>query len=139
MCLIETTTAGIDHPTQNRANTATRANVMTSFGTAHFATIGYRGTSAASVATIASAPWFHDADTKADGVLVSPIRWSWFQPWGKFYGVYPRPAEYSGITLSTNSYTSTPYADITVMSEKVCKILLVLSLKLGFPKQEGNL
>ena len=26
-----------------------------------------------------------------------------------------------------------------VMSEKVCKILLVLSLLLGFPKQEGNL
>ena len=26
-----------------------------------------------------------------------------------------------------------------VMSEKVCKILLVLSLMLGFPKHEGNL
>ena len=30
-------------------------------------------------------------------------------------------------------------ADGLVMSEKVCKILLVLSLLLGFPKQEGNL
>ena len=28
---------------------------------------------------------------------------------------------------------------IMVMSEKVCKILLVLSLLLGEPKQEGNL
>ena len=29
--------------------------------------------------------------------------------------------------------------NILVMSEKVCKILLVLSLMLGFPKHEGNL
>ena len=28
---------------------------------------------------------------------------------------------------------------LSVMSEKVCKILLVLSLLLGEPKQEGNL
>ena len=42
----------------------------------------------------------------------------------------------------TSLSLSNPSADSPkhrVMSEKVCKILLVLSLLLGEPKQEGNL
>lgn len=118
-CLIETTTAGIDNNALHTPAAATRANIKgegTNIFAAsdHFATIGYRGATAASVATISSAPWFHDADTKADGVLVNAVPWRWAQPYGKFFGIYPRPADYSKLTLSPESYTSTPYVDFEV-------------------------
>ena len=117
-CLIETTTAGIDNNALY-APTATRANIKGEgtniFASSdHFATIGYRGTTAASVATISSAPWFHDADTKADGVLVNAVPWRWAQPYGKFFGIYPRPADYSKLTLSPSTSTSRPYVDFEV-------------------------
>ena len=115
-CLIETTTAGIDNNALHAPAAATRANIKgegTNIFAAsdHFATIGYRGATAASVATIASKPWFHDADTKADGVLVNAVPWQWAQPYGKFFGIYPRPADYSKLTLSPSTSTSRPYVD----------------------------
>ena len=118
-CLIETTTAGIDNNALHAPAAATRANIKGEgtniFASSdHFATIGYRGTSEASVATISSKPWFHDADTKADGTIVSPTFWSWFRPWGKFFAVYPRHADYPKLNLSADSYTSTPYVDFEV-------------------------
>ena len=116
MCLIETTTAGIDHSTQNRANAATRANVKGEgtnvfAATDKFATIGYRG---ATATTLSTTPWFYDQETNHDGTLVSPIRWSWGQPYGKFYGIYPRHADYAKLTLSPQSHPSTPYVDFEV-------------------------
>ena len=111
-CIIETTTAGIDDNTfLNKHADATRANVMNSFGSAHFATIGYRGATAASISTT---PWFYDKETKGDGIIVNAVPWRWAQPYGKFYGIYPRHADYNKLVLSPESYTSTPYVDFEV-------------------------
>lgn len=110
-CLIETTTAGIDNNALH-APAATRANIKATFTAPDkFTTIGYRG---ATASTITNTPWFYDKETKGDGTLVNAVPWRWAQPYGKFYAVYPRPADYTKLTLSPESYTSTPYVDFEV-------------------------
>ncbi len=110
-CLIETTTAGIDNNALH-APAATRANIKATFTTPDkFTTIGYRG---ATASTITNTPWFYDKETKGDGTLVNAVPWRWAKPYGKFYAVYPRPADYTKLTLSPESYTSTPYVDFEV-------------------------
>ena len=110
-CLIETTTAGIDNNALH-APAATRANIKATFTAPDkFTTIGYRG---ATASTITSTPWFYDKETKGDGTLVNAVQWRWAQPFGKFFAVYPRPADYTKLTLSPESYTSTPYVDFEV-------------------------
>ena len=122
-CLIETTTAGIESMprkagtsteagTAHRSRIAPRANVVEIFSAAdHFSSIGYRGTTS----TLSPTPWFYNKDTNPDGTLVNEILWSWEQPYGKFYAVYPLvTSSYNKLQLSPESYTSTPYVDFEV-------------------------
>lgn len=122
-CLIEITTAGIESMprkagtsteagTANRSRIAPRANIVETFSAAdHFSSIGYRGTTS----TLSTTPWFYNKDTNPDGTLVNEILWSWEQPYGKFYAVYPLvTSSYNKLQLSPDSYTSTPYVDFEV-------------------------
>ncbi len=83
-CLIETTTAGVNPPPVQVVDAPqTRANITTIGNLPKFSTIGFRGTSSGNATT----PWFHNADTNPNGTLVTPIQWSWGQPYGKFFAV----------------------------------------------------
>lgn len=113
LCLIETTTAGIDDATR-LTTTATRANV-TGETTGKFAdgdkfaAIGYRGaTSGAGI----DRQWFYNEEANNDGTLVNAINWSWQQPWGKFYAVFPKP--YSKLALSAANPSAVPTVDFEV-------------------------
>ena len=109
-CLIETTTAGVNPPPAQVTDAPqTRANITKIDELGHFSTIGFRGTSSGSINT----PWFHNADTKPDGTLVTPIQWSWEQPYGKFFAVSPREVSYAKLTLSPEG-TAAPYVDFEV-------------------------
>ena len=103
LCLIETTTPGVNPMRQdNRTMTArtaattgkedteaaTRANITTMTTLGHFASYGYRGTTAAGISAAPS--WFYQEKTNPDGTLVSPRFWSWQIPFGRFYAVSPR-------------------------------------------------
>lgn len=108
-CLIETTVAGVNPVKHTGAQT--RANISTAI-TDKFSSIGYRGTTAASISTT---PWFHNKETNANGTLVEDIRWAWAQPYGRFYGISPQvTSDYNKLTVSEASYTSTPYVEFEV-------------------------
>lgn len=113
LCLIETTTAGIDEmPRPATKDAPTRANITTIPTLGHFSSYGYRGTTAG---TISSTAWFYNKDTNPNGTLVSPILWAWGQPFGKFYAVYPQvTSSYTKLTMSPESHASTPYVDFEV-------------------------
>lgn len=109
-CLIETTTAGVNPPPAQVTDAPqTRANITKIDKLGHFSTIGFRGTSSGSINT----PWFYNADTNPDGTLVTPIQWSWEQPYGKFFAVSPREVSYAKLTLSPDG-TAVPYVDFEV-------------------------
>lgn len=106
-CLVESTVEGVNPV---KAEPQSRADVKTSID-GDFSSLGYSGASAAS---ISSAPdWFHNARTKSDGTLYSPIYWSWEgNRFGRFYGVYPEvTASYAKLTLSPSTHGGTPYVD----------------------------
>lgn len=43
------------------------------------------------------------------------IRWAWAQPYGRFYGISPQvTTAYNKLTVSSESYTSTPYVEFEV-------------------------
>ena len=127
LCLIETTTPGVNPMRQDNhtmtartaattgkedTDAATRANITTMTTLGHFSSIGYRGTSATGISTT---PWFHDKDTNPDGTLVSPIYWSWQVPFGKFFAIAPREAaSYARLKISPDTYIGTPYVDFEV-------------------------
>ena len=113
LCLIETTTAGIDEmPRQATKDALTRANITTLPNLGHFSSYGYRGTTAGSISSTA---WFYNKDTNPNGTLVSPILWAWGQPFGKFYAVYPQvTSSYTKLIMSPESHASTPYVDFEV-------------------------
>lgn len=109
LCMIESTTPGMNGVKANAAQT--RANISTAI-TQKFSSIGYRGTSAAGISTSA---WFHNKETNADGTLVEDIRWSWEQPYGRFYGISPQiVAGNSKLTVSPDTYSGTPYINFEV-------------------------
>ena len=116
LCLIETTTAGIDEmPRQATKDALTRANITTLPNLGHFSSYGYRGTTAGSISSTA---WFYNKDTNPNGTLVSPILWAWGQPFGKFYAVYPQvTSSYTKLIMSPESHASTPYVDFEVESD----------------------
>lgn len=106
-CLVESTVEGVNPV---KAEPQSRADVKTSID-GDFSSLGYSGVSAAS---ISSAPdWFHNARTKSDGTLYSPIYWSWEgNRFARFYGVYPEvTASYAKLTLSPANYSGTPYVE----------------------------
>ena len=115
LCLIETTTAGIDEMPHKAAKDApTRANITTLPDLGHFSSYGYRGTTATSFS--ATPDWFYGKDTNPDGTLVDPVYWSWSgNHYGKFYAVYPQvTSSYTKLTMSPKNYASTPYVDFEV-------------------------
>ena len=115
LCLIETTTAGIDEiPRQAAKNAPTRANITTLSKLGHFSSYGYRGTTATSFS--ATPDWFYNKDTNPDGTLVDPVYWAWGENhYGRFYAVYPQVTNaYTKLTMSPESHASTPYVDFEV-------------------------
>ena len=116
-CLIETTTAGVNPlPVQVVDAPQTRANITTINNLPNFSTIGFRGTSSSNATT----PWFHNADTKPNGALVTPIQWSWGQPYGKFFAVAVASTTNPNAkpTLSPKG-TAAPYVDFEVKPKVV--------------------
>ena len=96
------------------ARILTRANITTNIS-AKFSTIGYRATSSSGLD--GASPWFHNAETKADGTLVTPVYWWDTHPYACFYAIYPYTANGTTdkIRLSPASYPSTPpYVDFEV-------------------------
>ena len=115
LCLIETTTAGIDEiPRQAAKNAPTRANITTMPNLGHFSSYGYRGTTATSLS--ATPDWFYNKDTNPNGTLVDPVYWAWDNNhFGRFYAVYPQVTNaYTKLTMSPESHASTPYVDFEV-------------------------
>ena len=118
LCLIETTTAGIDEmPRQAVKNAPTRANITTIPTLGHFSSYGYRGTTATSFS--ATPDWFYNKDTNPDGTLVAPVYWAWDKNhFGRFYAVYPQvTTAYTKLIMSPESHASTPYVDFEVESD----------------------
>ena len=109
VCLIETTVEGINPV---KADARTRANIETTIA-GDFSSTGIRGVAATSILT--TPEWFKAAKTKSNGELYTPIRWSFAQPWARFFAVYPSKDSYSKLTI--NDMTSTnnaPSVDFTV-------------------------
>lgn len=116
-CLIETTTAGVNPPPVQVVDAPqTRANITTTKNLPKFSTIGFRGTSSGKATT----QWFHNADTNPNGTLVTPIQWSWGQPYGKFFAVAVASATNPNAkpTLSPKG-TAAPYVDFEVKPKVV--------------------
>lgn len=116
-CLIETTTAGVNPPPVQVVDAPqTRANITTTKNLPKFSTIGFRGTSSGKATTT----WFHNADTNPNGTLVTPIQWSWGQPYGKFFAVAVASATNPNAkpTLSPKG-TAAPYVDFEVKPKVV--------------------
>lgn len=106
--VIETTVEGVK-PVENAPST--RANVETAI-TNDFTSLGYRGFTATSIST--KPEWFYAQPTKPNGELYSALRWSWQQPWARFFAIYPSLTNYSKMSLSPESYAGNPYIDFEV-------------------------
>ena len=109
VCFIETAVEGVNPV---KADAHTRANIESTIS-GDFSSTGIRGVAATSILT--TPEWFKAAKTKSNGELYTPIRWSIFQPWARFFAVYPSKDSYSKLTI--NDMTSTdnaPSVDFTV-------------------------
>ncbi|MCE2616458.1 fimbrillin family protein, partial [Phocaeicola oris] len=110
-CLIETTVAGVPS-TRTNGKAQTRANITTTATLGNFSSIGYRGTASGNLETT---PWFYNEETDSNGELSTPKQWSWGKRYGKFFAVAPQvTADYTKLTLSPQSHTSTPYVNFEV-------------------------
>ncbi len=108
LCLIETTVEGVNPVKQEPS---TRANIITTQNLSDFSSTGVRGTAANAINT----GWFEEQKTKKDGTLYTPISWSWLQPYGRFYAVYPESKNNSnGITFTKPNGTAAPSIVFTV-------------------------
>ena len=108
LCLIETTVEGVNPVKQEPG---TRANIITTQNLSDFSSTGVRGTAANAINT----GWFEEQKTKKDGTLYTPISWSWLQPYGRFYAVYPESKNSSnGITFTKPNGTAAPSIVFTV-------------------------
>ncbi len=107
-CLIETTVAGVN-PVQG--GTRTRADITDPATLGDFTSMGYSGAAATSIS--GTPDWFHNEKTKKTGELYNMRYWNWNgNRFARFYGVYPFvDASYPKLTLSSESYTSTPYVE----------------------------
>ena len=109
VCLIETTVEGINPV---KADARTRANIETTIG-GDFSSTGIRGVAATSILT--TPEWFKAVKTKSNGELYTPIRWSFAQPWARFFAVYPSKDSYSKLTINDMISTdNAPSVDFTV-------------------------
>ena len=109
VCFIETAVEGVNPV---KADAHTRANIENTIS-GDFSSTGIRGVAATSILT--TPEWFKAVKTKSNGELYTPIRWSIFQPWARFYAVYPSKDSYSKLTINDmTSADNAPSVDFTV-------------------------
>ena len=109
VCLIETTVEGVN---PIKADAHTRANIATAIS-GDFSSTGIRGVAENSI--LSTPEWFKAVKTKQNGELYTPIRWSFAQPWARFFAVYPSKDSYSKLTINDMASTdNAPSVDFTV-------------------------
>ena len=111
VCLIETTVEGVNPV---KLEPGTRANITTLEKLTDFSSTGVRGT----VANAIDKEWFDEERTRNNGILYNTISWSWLQPHGRFYAVYPESTNGSnGIKFSKPNGTAAPSIEFTVNTD----------------------
>ena len=108
VCLIETTIEGVNPV---KLEPGTRANIVTTQKLTEFSSTGVRGTAANAI----NQEWFNEEETSKEGILHNTRRWSWLQPHGRFYAVYPESTNGSnGIKFTKPNGTAAPSLEFTV-------------------------
>ena len=111
VCLIETTVEGANPV---KLEPGTRANITTLEKLTDFSSTGVRGTAANAI----NKEWFNEEKTRNNGILYNTISWSWLQPHGRFYAVYPESTNGSnGIKFSKPNGTAAPSIEFTVNTD----------------------
>lgn len=112
VCLIETTVEGVDPV---KADTRTRANIITDATLGDFSASGIRGVGPTSILT--TPEWFHAEKTKKTGELYSPILWTFAQPYARFFAVYPNVESYSKMTVNNTAVSGSPSVEFEVETD----------------------
>ncbi len=108
VCLIETTIEGVNPV---KLEPGTRANIVTTQKLTEFSSTGVRGTAANAI----NQEWFNEEKTSREGILHNTRRWSWLQPHGRFYAVYPESTNGSnGIKFTKPNGIAAPSLEFTV-------------------------
>ena len=111
VCLIETTIEGVNPV---KLELGTRANIVTTQKLAEFSSTGVRGTAANAI----NKEWFNEEKTSREGILHNTRSWSWLQPHGRFYAVYPESTNGSyGIKFTKPNGTAAPSLEFTVNTD----------------------
>lgn len=111
VCLIETTVEGVNPV---KLEPGTRANITTLEKLTDFSSTGVRGTAATAI----DKEWFNEEKTRNNGILYNTRSWSWLQPHGRFYAVYPESTNGSnGIKFSKPNGTAAPSIEFTVNTD----------------------
>ncbi len=111
VCLIETTVEGVNPV---KLEPGTRANITTLEKLTDFSSTGVRGTAANAI----NKEWFNEEKTRNNGILYNTRSWSWLQPHGRFYAVYPESTNGSnGIKFSKPNGTAAPSIEFTVNTD----------------------
>jgi len=111
VCLIETTIEGVNPV---KLEPGTRANITTLEKLTDFSSTGVRGTAANAI----DKEWFNEEKTRNNGILYNTRSWSWLQPHGRFYAVYPESTNGSnGIKFSKPNGTAAPSLEFTVNTD----------------------
>ena len=111
VCLIETTVEGVNPV---KLEPGTRANITTLEKLTDFSSTGVRGSAANAI----NKEWFNEERTRNNGILYNTRSWSWLQPHGRFYAVYPESTNSSnGIKFSKPNGTAAPSIEFTVNTD----------------------
>ena len=111
VCLIETTVEGVNPV---KLEPGTRANITTLEKLTDFSSTGVRGTAANAI----NKEWFNEERTRNNGILYNARSWSWLQPHGRFYAVYPESTNGSnGIKFTKPNGTAAPSIEFTVNTD----------------------
>ena len=111
VCLIETTVEGVNPV---KLEPGTRANITTLEKLTDFSSTGVRGTAANAI----NKEWFDEERTRNNGILYNTRSWSWLQPHGRFYAVYPESTNGSnGIKFTKPNGTAAPSIEFTVNTD----------------------
>lgn len=111
VCLIETTVEGVNPV---KLEPGTRANITTLEKLTDFSSTGVRGTAANAI----NKEWFDEERTRNNGILYNARSWSWLQPHGRFYAVYPESTNGSnGIKFTKPNGTAAPSLEFTVNTD----------------------
>ena len=111
VCLIETTIEGVNPV---KLEPGTRANIVTTQKLTEFSSTGVRGTAANAI----NEEWFNEEKTSREGILHNTRSWSWLQPHGRFYAVYPESTNGSyGIKFTKPNGTAAPSLEFTVNTD----------------------